>query len=34
MRSGYGRKDSRIPEVERQIIIEETLYLLEFGYSA
>ena len=32
MRSGYGRKDSRLPDVEKQIIIEETLYLLEFGY--
>jgi len=32
MRSGYGRKDSRIPEVEKQIILEEALYLLEFGY--
>jgi hypothetical protein len=34
MRSGYGRKDSRIPEVEKQIILEETLYLLEFGFRA
>lgn len=32
MRSGYGRVDTRIPDVEKQIIIEETLYLLDFGY--
>ena len=32
MRSGYGRTDSRLPEVEKQIILEETLYLLDFGY--
>lgn len=32
MRSGFGRIDSRIPDVEKQIILEETMYLLDFGY--
>ena len=32
MRSGFGRIDSRLPDVEKQIILEETLYLLDFGY--
>ena len=32
MRSGFGRIDSRLPDVEKQIILEETMYLLDFGY--
>lgn len=32
MRSGFGRIDSRLPDVEKQIIIEETMYLLDFGF--
>lgn len=34
MKSGYGRTDYRIPDVEKQIILEETQYLLDFGYRA
>ena len=32
MRSGFGRIDSRLPDVEKHIILEETMYLLDFGY--
>ena len=36
MRSGpnkRGRTDSRIPDVEMKIIIEEVMYLLSLGYK-
>lgn len=34
MRSSYGRTDYRLPEVEKQLIIEETTYLIDFGYRS